>query len=295
MPAARGAGETPADAGTAGRLVYGWGVKRWLWVGLPAALALAGLGAWRLREARPQLGREAYFDRYTALLCARYDRCCQERGAKNSVEGCQRFFARIKEQLPRARYDHESGAACLATIAGASCEKAGLDPACGRALAGVGQPGDPCSSNLDCAFPAGAVNAGCLTVSGKSFCFVDLPAEEGKTCRVDAPTRHACLDSDEFSCSGNGVCKRRAPVSKACVVTADCTRDAYCQTGRCVPRHQAGESCKLTDECAPGAHCAAGQCAPRKKAGEPCSKWEECETSCDATSSKCAGTAACFE
>jgi hypothetical protein len=233
-------------------------------------------------------GLSGYSEAYAAAYCKKSTECCKAAGKDSSETNCQNFFKAFGARSSSGNYDAASGEQCLKELESASCDTYLSITACDRAVTGNGKPGDSCSDNSDCGFPAEALRAGCVfrsTTDGngstsKKFCFVELAPEEGKPCNTDGPTNHLCDREHGFACEDK-VCKKLPELGAECESFAGCTKGARCEANKCVALPGAGEDCNSFDGCADGLGCIKGKCGAKKAVGEACSDSAECPGSCN--------------
>ena len=176
----------------------------------------------------------------------------------------------------RAMFDAARFANCLAALADAGCDELGStvrnnDPDCVTYFGGLGQPGSPCLSGVDC-----AGDTTCLrfpdTCAG--VCSAEIT---GGACGVGKPETaigYNCEAGQAVALAGDG---------GACQSSADCAPHFRCEglTGNlhCLPSPTAGagEPCFGNNTCAFGSACfffkldgGPGICYPENGVGGPC-------------------------
>lgn len=250
------------------------------------------------------------FDAFLDGYCGAAVSCCTKLGrdpASVHVENCK---AQLADRLPG--YDPDAGATCLNQLKGAtsdgSCWPVSADPAdaCNRvfdAHYGSAQAGDPCTTDSDCAVPAG----GTSMCSSIKRCQSQMPGHAGDApCVAESsllptlgplvvyygdgsiPQGFVCRSQDGVYCDGTkyptGGCIAVKALGADCDGNQQCAT-GFCNSGTCVDRAAIGTSCNGT-ECVPEGYCqysttpgpVTSSCVARLPIGASCTNGDQCTT-----------------
>jgi hypothetical protein len=250
----------------------------------------------------PNLGQEISFEArgFIGAYCALFEPCCALGGLASRCAG------RVGAGALAGSYDPSAGDACLAAVRGRQANPdfcAGLERPTGVELdtswaalpecvsvfvpAGLTPPGGACTSDADCAAPAG----------GAAFCFtsgtcVQTSRSAGDRCFGDfrrdllsrslavydgaSPNVFLCDNDRQLRCdSTTRVCvaiQARA-VGAACSDDVDCSTTSYCSsaTNTCAARLPLGATCASSAECQGVCDLTTLRCANALPSGAACS------------------------
>lgn len=238
---------------------------------------------------------------YAKAACDNMATCCSSGGMSFDAAGCVASVeSAIQTFVDQAvcggsTYVAGNAQACFDAVAAYAKTCTG-DPvlyhvanaACNRAFQGPHQPGEPCTSSLDCAQPTTG-DATCLTWS-------DSGSDGGMTSGVECQSRpiakvgEACgnfgHDPVEPRCdeaAGEycvaGTCKPSVAVGGACTYQDHCMDGAVCSGGVCTQGAPVGSACGANAPCVAEAHCDnSGTCVGEAKIGDPCTSSLDCAT-----------------
>lgn len=267
-------------AGSAGR-----------WVAAAAAVWLAGC------SGKPRLTVAGYAEEYCALMMP----CCAAGQLLTDGVMC-RSLINAAAVSGDGTFDPEAGRRCLTEMSGAGASLCGgnaTTPSCEQVFPhapGTLRPGEPCSSDPQCAQPATGT-AVCYptfdatTGAPTSVCAVELTGQAGDgPCLAtlegnlssslwqpsDGPlptTGYACDLAAGLVCTASKRCTPLRALGEACGGTIECAGGAYCDvmTQVCSVRGEAGAPCTTDDACVDAAYCSLQTgCTPRLALGAPC-------------------------
>lgn len=231
-------------------------------------------------------------------FCQLIEPCCADAGLSTSGSQCQLFVGAAES---KGTYDPNAGQACLTAMQQASksstfCTDLGGDlPQCDSVFGsggGSAGPGQPCTTDNDCAKAAGG-SAICFTTTN----FVDGGSSSTSTCvqtQSGMAGQGPCIgtvqgDVTYFQGSGNG-----APPSMG--YTCNVANGVSCSstTQKCTALAATGQPCESDQECVTSDYCAFGgtgssTCQARAAVGAMCGGGAQCATTayCDSSSSTC--------
>lgn len=254
------------------------------------------------KTAAPQT-YDDFAEQYAAAYCAAATPCCQDKGSTTDQDGCT---TASYQQLALARttvgdsYDKTKGASCISklkALAGKStaCDTLdkGIDDCLGAAkvtpAAPTGKaPGEVCASSDDCA-PQAQGEVRCqevgLDATLKKICQNVLPGTAstspcvGDTRQTLAVNEDAKLAVGTVYRCGDGLlcdsssrnCVPSAAAGAACSFSFECTKDTFCDKGKCTAAAADGLGCADDDGCLSTSFCTSkGVCAPYVAPGGSC-------------------------
>jgi hypothetical protein len=258
---------------------------------------------------------EAKVDAY----CASIEPCCASAGFPYDPDACRRALILRTRPLvesnvstPGVHYDPDAAGECLASTRTQACPfSAGpRASACDHVFIGQRQPGEACSSAIQCAQSSTGYVA-CAAAATHFVCtfFPDVSAapraNEGESCittceeqTIDGTTRKSCTFTETSTGSAcyrddglhcfEGTCKPLSTLGEPCLETWHCVSRAYCErdlkldTGTCTRLVGSGGDCSRARSCDGSTYCDGRTCRPLKVTGESCQFHHECSaTPCD--------------
>ncbi|MDH5676555.1 MAG: hypothetical protein OEZ06_30835 [Myxococcales bacterium] len=170
-----------------------------------------------------------------------------------------------------------------------------LDGLCDSAFDGVLEPGDACTSSIECARPErGSVT--CDDRNGSGVCAREPEASEGEPCFWACKTEGSvtsclgvgsmgdgsfefpqCHFADGLYCGPDDRCQPLSVAGETCEGDHACVEGSHCNfaSGSCVEALGEGEAC-TTGGCDADLFCKDGSCAPLVANGEPCDASDRC-------------------
>ncbi len=216
---------------------------------------------------------------FAHAVCDGAASCCTSSGFTFNATSCVATATATVQQYVSAAacggstYDATAAAKCFSALQAYSsgCEN---DPdlmraataACNVAFKGAKQPGEPCTSALDCAQPA----------QGTATC---LHWSEGNASGVECQSHPVAHAGDACAIFGHD------PVAPTCDAGLFCDQTS----NTCTVQKAVGAPCTQQHECVDTAVCVGGNCVTIAAVGDPCTDPAECpaRASCDPTSSTC--------
>lgn len=190
-------------------------------------------------------------------------------------------------------YSEVHGKACIAWLAGLSCDAEDMDSDdCKRAI----QPVDAVGVGESCESTT-TTFAGC---GADLYCERQTDDQTCDVCRRQATAGEACNDgSPRIPCADELFCN---PQSQLCSPTLDdnasCTSDASCASGwcrsqLCTPKLERGVGCTSSDRCAQALRCDGATCTDRVAPGLACAGDQDCLQPAICLSGTCARVGVC--
>jgi hypothetical protein len=245
---------------------------------LPALALFAALSASACSSDDSQPSQEdTYPGRYAHAWCAVLEPCCRANGLSFDEGRCELGGAAFGQQgVDAARaagavFDPDVANACIrrAALVTKTCTPLGSDPedaVCSQVFTGTKPPGDPCTSDLDCAATA-AGRGSCYRPSGSSSAqcvILRAPARVGDACAVASgppPEELADCRASGLWCDLSATCANPVAIGEPCGPLTRCVDGAYCDpSGACATALAQGASCVSNGDCESGL-CLRGACA----------------------------------
>lgn len=237
-------------------------------------------------------------------LCAATDECCKAAGKANSVASCVGFYtlftsdktadpAKIQACIDKIKELRSTGALCANDdAADAECDGIFSSGSAG----GTKQPGEACKSSDECARPADATEANCVTTftSGpegskeEQYCIVTVTRKEGEACEDLAKGYEAECDkaAGAYCDFSTKKCKLPGAEGQPCSLgnSRSCKPELYCASGSgaatCTPKLAPGAACEsFSGGCTDGTYCGSSKtCETQLADGMPCETSESCSS-----------------
>jgi hypothetical protein len=269
---------------------------------------------------------QQFADNQVDAYCDSIEPCCASAGFPYDADACRRAgilrtrpLVESNVMTPGVQYDADAAGQCIAETRTQACPfSAGAHAsACDRVFVGQKQPGEECSTMIQCARPSTGWVVCAADPNFVCTFFADLTAApratNGETCITTCEERttngetsksctfsktsvgSACYRNDGLNCLG-GTCKPRAMLGESCLATWDCVSGAYCErdlildAATCTPLVGSGGDCSRGRSCENSTYCDGRTCRPVKVTGESCRSDYECSAApCDLGT--CAGPA----
>ncbi len=215
---------------------------------------------------------------FAARYCQIIEPCCADAGFSTSGNQC-------RGQFDGTGYDPVAGQACLGALDAASKNSAfcssdfvGLSalPQCQYVFGGQAvAPGEPCTSNFDCAMAAG----------GSALCF--MQASGGGSTGTCVQTQTGAVGQGPCVATFKGFPSQQwiGPPPPSTGYTCDVADGVWCNptTHECTALGTTGQLCWADEDCVTSDYCASGSCRLRVAVGAACGN----------TSGECVNTAYC--